>query len=416
MKRKFNNSVSLKILFISISLVLLNSCTNDVTPTLYPGDGDKGTPAEITKVTPAEGYAGVTSIIIDGSNFSENADDNFVFFGAARATVLNASATQLNVLAPVIYGDSLRLKVDNGSDLYSNTILYKLGYAVNEYYPFLANQEPYAATVDKDGNLYFSYIEAAKGLGVWRITAAGVLSEYAPKGGETTFNDLKYNSGGYLIGIYGNRAIFKIEEGIKPAVFVNTGDNSVKLLAFDFDKDTTIWAGGKGGKIVGVKPDKSFKFFEYEYDISGLRVYNDYLYAISGDENSQNVVRFPIVSPDSLGAVEPYFAFSSNVEFGVLANSLTFSADGQMYIATSPLSDNSDPVDPIMFVNSDGSFGTWYAGLAESSVSSFTWGIGTNMYIIRDRFPVDRAVDAVFTQSILKVDMERLGAPEFGRD
>ena len=87
-----------------------------------------------------------------------------------------------------------------------------------------------------------------------------------------------------------------------------------------------------------------------------------------------------------------------------------------MYIATSPLSTDSDPVDPIMFVNSDGSFGTWYAGLVESGVSSFTWGIGTEMYIIRDRYPVDRTADAVFTQTILKVDMERLGAPEYGRD
>ncbi len=53
----------------------------------------------ITSFSPASGPAG-TSVSISGTNFSANLSDNIVFFGATRATVTAATATQLNVIAP----------------------------------------------------------------------------------------------------------------------------------------------------------------------------------------------------------------------------------------------------------------------------------------------------------------------------
>ena len=424
MKKENKIRLLLKLFLATISLsIIFVGCSPTVEPPLTDKAGDPGIPAEITKVTPTSGYSGVTIVTIDGKNFATITEDNYVYFGSAKAEVLSASATQLVVKSPIIIGDSLLLKISKPSvEKYSNAVLYKLTSAISEYYPFLKNQEPYVATVDKSGNLYFSYKEKGKGMGVYKISTDGALSEFAPKGGETTFSDLKYHSDGYLIGIYGNKAIFKIEEGTKPAVFVNTGKNSVKLNAFDFDENNTIWAGGKGNEIVSVKPDKSLKFFEYEFDIVAMRVFNNYLYAISGNPNAQNVVRFPIVSPDSIGAVETVFAFSSNVEFGDVANSLSFSASGQMYIAITPvftLNDPNPPVNPLMFVNSDGSFGTWYPNQIVSSASSITWTTGVDAFVIRDKyFTLNDTGEEVIVvpQTILKIDMERLGAPEFGRD
>jgi IPT/TIG domain len=415
--KKNNNMALSKILFVLITATMyFVGCSPDVTPSLYDSVGDKGIAAEITSVSPESGYSGVTTITLSGNNFSPVLEENSVYFSSAKAEIISCTTTELVVKAPIILGDSLLIKVAKvGVENFSDAYIYKLSSAVSEYYSFLTNQEPYSATLDNEGNIYFSYIEAAKGVGVWQITPDGVLSEFAPKGGETTFSDLKYHSDGYLIGVYGNRAIFIIEAGVKPAVFVNTGDNSIKLNTFDFDKNKTIWAGGKGGKIVSVKPDKSFKFFDYDFEIAGLRVFDDHLYAISGEALSQSIVRFPIISPDSIGAVEEVFNFSANVETGVVANSLTFAADGQMYIALSPL-DIGDPIDPIMFVDNDGSFGTWYPGLIASSASTFTWGVGTEMFIIRNRYPADRTAAPTFPQNIIIVDMERLGAPEFGRD
>lgn len=417
--KKISNELKLYVhflYFLSIAL-FVSSCENNITPSLYSDDVETGISAEITNVNPTQGYAGVTKILIGGNNFSENPNDNYVYFNSVKANVVSASVNELEIVAPVIIGDSLQLKIGKrGVEKWSNTIIYKLENAVREVYPFLANQEPYSVTTDKQGNLYFSFIESAKGLGVWKLTPNGTLSEFAPKGGETTFFDLKYHSNGYLIGVYGNKAIFKIEEGVKPAVFANTGDNSIKLQALDIDKDSTIWAAGKGGIIVGVKPDKSFKFFNYESDINAVRVFENFLYVISGELNNQDIFRIPIVSADSLGEPELYFSFSSNVEEDVVANALTFSAEGQMFIGISPSLNNDNPVDPIIYVNRDGSFGTWYAGLIESRITSISWSIGTEIFIVRSRYPSDRALDPIFNQTILAVDMERLGAPEFGRD
>jgi hypothetical protein len=63
-----------------------------------------------------------------------------------------------------------------------------------------------------------------------------------------------------------------------------------------------------------------------------------------------------------------------------------------------------------MVVYLDGTFGTWYEGLILPDIISFTWTTGTNLFATR------KAVDGVSTQNIYKIDMERAGAPEYGRD
>lgn len=423
-KSFFSKQISLGFLFVSI--LIFSQCTNEITPPIYSEKGIGETPI-LTSIIPNEsGLAGVTEITITGDNFSADPDKNIVFFGALPAKILTASTTELKVLAPNLVKDSIEVKISVlGAEKFSNIELCKLNPAVSEYYPFQGFQKQYSVTTDAMGNVYFSLTEDGAGKGVWKISPDGVLSEFAPKAGETFFTDLKYHSDGYLIGVWGKQAIFKIEAGIRTSVFVNTGNSDLIFNVFDFDKDKNIWAGGKGSKIVSVKPDKSFKLFDYEFNLSAIRIFNDYLYAISGEPNSQNIIRFPIISADSLGLAETIFQFSANVEFGTIANSLTFATDGQMFIAISPrVKDYTDPddiidldpINPLMYVNSDGSYGTWYPNLIVSALSSVSWGTGNVMYVVRERYPEDRTLDETYSHKILKIDMERLGAPEFGRD
>src|ERR1700720_2510471 len=53
----------------------------------------------LTSFAPASGPIG-TAVVITGSNFSPTPSANIVYFGAARATVLSASTTSLNVSVP----------------------------------------------------------------------------------------------------------------------------------------------------------------------------------------------------------------------------------------------------------------------------------------------------------------------------
>lgn len=53
----------------------------------------------ISGFSPSNGPAG-TSVILNGSNFSATPDDKIVYFGATRAVVTDASATELTVTVP----------------------------------------------------------------------------------------------------------------------------------------------------------------------------------------------------------------------------------------------------------------------------------------------------------------------------
>jgi fibronectin type 3 domain-containing protein len=69
--------------------------TADVT--VIPG---ATTPPAVASVSPMFGHVG-SEVIITGSNFSATASQNTVYFGATRATVASASASELTVTAPV---------------------------------------------------------------------------------------------------------------------------------------------------------------------------------------------------------------------------------------------------------------------------------------------------------------------------
>ena len=419
MKKISMKSLFIKQILFGLVLTILNiQCTEDVTPVLYSEEDIGATPV-ILSMEPTQGLAGVTEIKIIGENFSAEAVNNIVNFGSIPAKIIRASTNELIVLAPDLVGDSINVKISVlGAEKFSDPVLYKLDAAVAELYPFQAFQEASAITTDEFGNIYFSLVEDNAGKGIKKLTPDGEILDYAPiGGGETFFWSLKYKTGGTLYGVRGLHAIFEITEGNPAAIFV-VFSRANKMSDLDFDKDQNIWTAGKGGKIFRVTPDKDIKSFDFEDDVSAIRIFDDYLYLAAKSDGNQNIVRIPIISADSLGEAEVYFQFSSNVEAGKEVESFTFAADGSMYIATSLIATTEDPMDPIMFVNTDGSFGTWYPNLIGSYSSSITWGPGINAFIVRDKYvkTVGEEDVTVFTQTILKLNMERLGAPEFGRD
>jgi len=389
-----------------ITLIFMIGCSPDTTPSLYTDDGPGATPV-IATMNPTQGLAGVTEITIAGSNFSTVADDNFVYFGPLRATVLSASENELRVVAPDLVQDSIQVKIAvSGAELFSNSELYKLDAAVAEVYPFLGFQQPYAITSDELGNLYFSLAEDGAGKGVKKISPDGELTDFAPKGGETFYFSLKYKTGGTLYGVRGVRAIFEITEGNAPGVFAAL-DNGTAMFDLDFDEDGNIWTAGKGGKIYRVTPEKDIKSFDFADNISSMRIFNDYLYLAVKSETSQDIVRIPMISADSLGVAEIYFPFSTHYGFEVLdVKAITFANDGQLYIGT-------DGLNPIVYVNADGTYGYWYENLISPKIINFGWSTGVNLFAVREQF-VGGGIET--TQTIYTLNMEKEGAPEYGRD
>lgn len=414
MKIKFTNyKKNLLTGFLLFSLISLISCNEDPTPSLADLIGPSGANPQITSVEPpSQGLAGVTKIVINGSNFSADTSVNLVFFGTTRAKVLEASPSRLVVLAPNVLGDSLEIKVAAEGDLYSNKVQYSLNPAILELQDgsgtplFNDDRVPYAITIDKEGNLYVSTTEFGSGAGIKKITPSGDLTDFAPKGGETFFANLKYGPGGIL---YTSRnvgtatAIFQIEEGTAPKVFLSSAAGFGKINDFDFDSDTTIWAGGTGNDFIySITPAKIVTSFPFDEDVQSIRVFNNSLYILSTSGGSQSIWHLPINSSASLGSAEKYFDVSGNLPAGVAASVITFAADGDLYIGT-------NYKDGIFVVHPDKSLESLYPGLVLPNVYCFSWGLGNFLYYTRE------STDST-NQSVFKLDMEKPGAPQYMRD
>ncbi|MDZ7288572.1 MAG: IPT/TIG domain-containing protein [candidate division KSB1 bacterium] len=398
------------VVFLSLILVVVVSCRNDYPPSLYNPNEPTGTAPVITSISPTDGaLAGVSVVTITGSNFSAKKEENFVWFNNLQAQVLEASVTQLKVKAPVLVGDSIKVKVAvHKVALFSNIMLYKLEPAVAELVKFVAADEPWGIACDAEGNVYASLVSYNVGVGVKKITPAGVISDYAPKGTELKYSALKMGPNGVLYAARIQRVIFQIPAGGgPPAVFVSTGLGTIYDL--DFDSAKNIWAGGSNDFIYRVKPDKSVKSFPFKANVRSVRVFKDggteYVYLAGNRDGLEKVWRLPIISADEVGAEEEYFNFSA-IAAGPAIYAITFAADGDMYLGT-------DAPEAIFVIHPDKSYEPLYPGLFQPKTLLFAWGKGTELYLTREK--TTDAAGKITPQTILRINTKKNGAPYYGR-
>lgn len=401
-----NTFLALTILFV------FASCNEELTPSLWEDQPEGATPV-ITEVSPAnKALAGVTIVTIKGSNFLADASKDFVYFGGKKASILSASPTELVVKAPDITGD-LKIKVAVfGAELFSNEIPYKLLAAVENVYPFKEFELPYAIAIDASNNIFFSLVSDNQGKGIMKLAPDGTLTNFAPKGGETFYNSIKVGPGGKIYGVRNVRAVFEISEGTAPVAWSAT-ETSLKFVDLDFDAAKNIWTGGAGGKIYRFTSATDKKGFDFDKEITALRVFNDgvkeYLFVATTSSTEKAVYRMEIVSKDELGTPEKYFDFSAN--FDILTKSITaitFSQDGDLFLGL-------NTSETIVVVHPDRTFSSWYPGLIKEPVINFTWDNGNNLYYSRGKI-ADASGKIISQQSIIRVDMEKPGAPYYGRN
>ncbi len=411
MKKEFYKSPFTKIIFAFLSFVLLvviTSCENEVTPSLYSDKPEGSTPVISSVDPPSDGLAGVTLITITGQNFSEDPSKNFVYFDGTRAAALETSTTRIVVRAPEVIKQGIKIKIAvHGAELFSNDWTFNLAAAISLVYPFKDFEDPYAITVDNQGNIFMSLVSDNVGQGILKLTPDGTLSNFAPKGGETFYNGIKVyesGSGTILYGVRNVRAVFEIKEGTAPRA-IAMPESAARLLDLDFDAEKNIWTGGQGGKIYRISlPDESNKSFDFAINFTSLRIYNDYIYVNGETATESGVWRIQIISKDELGAPEKVFSFSDH--FNIASDkitAITFSADGEMFLGTNTSAG-------IIRVLPDGSFAAWYPGLITPPIVSLAWDTGVNLYYSQGKLASGQ------TQEIYKINMERLGAPYNGRN
>jgi hypothetical protein len=363
-------------------LLLVSGCQNEQTANIYdPGASSPAPQPTITSISPTVGLAGVTTITINGTNFSAVKEANTVYFETTQATVLTAGATMLTVKAPNLVKDSVRVRVHTVSSwLFSNSANCKLEAAVSEFGQLVATDEAWGMTSDAAGNLYVSMVSSGAGIGIKKFTPAGAKSDYAPTGGVTKWSSIKMGPLGEIYAARILRAIYKIPAGGgSPAIWVSFG-NLGTVFDMDFDQNKNLWAGGNNTSVYRIKPDKDVKAFPFEANVRAVRVYNGYVYfgGLVTADNAEKVVRFRIVSADSLGAREEIFNLTTSPLGGAgkAIFAINFNTDGDMYIGT-------DATNPIIVVRADKSAEPLHPGLLSPTMHVFASGTGTALYAIK---------------------------------
>ena len=93
----------------------------------------------ISSVMPSENaFAGIDTVLISGSNFSENVTENHVYFNGIKGTILSSTASCILVITPNLVSDSVKITVSvQGAFIFGEyENLYSLTAAVVEYGPF----------------------------------------------------------------------------------------------------------------------------------------------------------------------------------------------------------------------------------------------------------------------------------------
>ncbi len=375
-------------------------CETEKPASLYNPNSSYNPDPVISAVEPADSaLAGIVTIKIMGQHFSPVKEHNFVYFGKTKTAVLEASETQLVVQSPNFVADATTIKVAVlGAISFSNQVPYKLVRGVGEYGGFGDFDEPLLVECDKNENVYVALASRK----IIKIAPDETKEDY----GAATFplfSAMKFGPDGALYIARNTRNLYKVPAGGGNAAQWLTAKGAIYDL--DFSPSGAMYAGGNGDSLFAIKSDgTSFGAAVYPSTyIKAVRVFDGYVYVGGLDKvaNKQMIWRNRLLADNKLGPNELYFDWASHIDPSSEILSITFSADGVMYVGTNASA-------AIIAIYPDGSFAPLYPGVLEPSSNSLSWGSKQFLYVAR------RSDDAK-KRRVIKINMLKEGAPYYGR-
>jgi hypothetical protein len=394
---------------LAAMLLLMTGCKEDTAASLYDPNYVSGARPDLATVTSSTAggifFSGISTITINGTNFSPTATDNLVHFDLVAATVLQASPTQLVVKAPILVKDTVAVYVAvKGAAQFSDTVFVKMQAAVVDYGNFGSTEEAVGIATDAAGNLYASMKIAGAGAGIRKyIVGPDTGFTFAPSGGVTSWSSLKIGPGGVLFAARVQRALYTIPQNGAPVLWAQAAGSS--LTDIDFDNLGNLWAVGNNTAIYRFKvSDKSVTTFPFTGLLRCVRVYNGFVYVAGKVDSSEGVWRSPLAADGTIGTPTLYFNLSALPGYGYngpSVNAITFNTDGEMYVGTTS-------ADGILLVAPGGaSSAPYYTGLFKPTTVAFAWGKGATLFAVR-------GIDAT-VKSIVKINTLKTGAPYYGQ-
>jgi len=409
--KTLHRTVLLGALVLGAVLLLVIGCKEDPPESLFdPSYVSHAQPVLASYTTIRPNLAGVTIFTFNGSNFSASADEDIVFFNGTRASVLNASTTQLRVLAPYIVKDSVIIKIAvKGATMFTDPILYDLKAPTGDFGQWKTLDEAYGLAYGPDDTLYASLLSGGVGIGVKKIKGDGTRADYSLpfSSAVNKWTSMKFGPGGLLYTVARN-FVFRIPAGGGNAARWATVSGASSIVDIDFDANNNLWACGTGNtNIYRVRTsDANVKPFACAGDMRAVRVYAGYVYVGGLRGTDEKVFRYQIVTADSLGAEQEYFNLTS--VYGAAGGgiqAMTFNTDGDLYIGT-------DNAEGIRIVHADKTSEALYPGIMLPKNISFAWGNGATLYASRTGGTV---AGVAVTNAIMWINTLKTGAPTYGQ-
>jgi len=417
---KRNNLTIVLGVVIILSTLIFTSCEEEYPDPLWPGDNPDGGPAPtITSVTPPDtAWTDADTVVIVGTNFSDDISLMHVAFGGVRGQIVASTTTQLSILPPTNFKDSLTIKVDRSGENGALTFA--------EYYPyFLKNpfskpgnpifseiDKIYGITSDNDGNVFLGKVDKSKQY-VTKLFpddttqikdyCQALITPYAMKLG---YGNLFCMDGEY---------ISKTDTATLTRIISELPTNTYDL---DFDGNGNLFFVGKNAIY---KVDASdITVFEVAYDytdyqLKATRVYDGYLYIggiYSGSDTSiigkQNIWKHSIASDGNLGTQEDVIDWISY--YSSIISAIEFDENGNMFVGTVSTADIES--DGIIKISTNGNHSYFYPQLLRDditySVHKMTW-TGNYMYCsIRDDADASN-------NTVIKLNMFSKSAEYYGK-
>ena len=355
-------------------LISVAGCDTSEGPSLFDPERQLGTAPIVTGVVPeGSALAGIDEITITGSNFSETAGDNLVFFGDTPAEILSASSTELRVKAPNTPGEGLALRVSvRGALEFSPSVPYTLGSALTPFGELSAElrEEVRALTPDGEGGLYVSFLAEGRSRGILRFDADGSRTPYYE--GSGVWSGLSLDGSSQLLGVRRVRALFSLPDVGDPqtVAVVEPGNVLASVVAAPAGG---VYTGGTG-PLYYIAPDGTPTSTPFEEPVSAMAVHDGALYVATITTTTSRVYRMAIEGDASIGPASVYYDVTADRGPGISINAIAFAADGTLLIGT-------NAPDPIFEIAPDGTSSVLYPGVLAPPVSGFAWGSGTTLYV-----------------------------------
>lgn len=395
---------TLAMMSVLLIAVFAISCDENKDNSVWPGEFDTRPAPVLSSISPeTEFLAGVGTLELTGQNFSSDPDENRVYFNETKAVVLEASPTRLVLRTPNLVSEEVRIRVSVvGSDLFSNTMMYRLLPTIEVPEGLRDSDTPVAVTVDGSGNIYASNLASGIIEGIVLI-ANGEKTEYVPPRA-WRYQNLRFGPDGrlYMVrgGTFGNVYVAPAEGGPEGFFVRRLGG----LADLEFDQNGFLWSGGANEGLANnfiyrIDQDENITEFTFDATIRALRIFGNDLYAGGSMGGTKGVWRFTIDANNDLGAGELYFELPAEYAAEEV-RAITFDTDGNMILGITG-------ADPVLEVKTSGGWEVVYPGVFQGDVVDISWLSGTTKMLI--------ILDAGEGESTLyQAEMLRQGAPYYG--